>query len=280
MTYSTSHQDVSATLPDNTIETLRDEGVGRPDCAIILGSGLGAFTSILKDSVVVPYSKIPGFPETSVAGHDGALHYGLLRNKKILAWSGRFHYYEGHPFERTILPVQVTKALECHSLLVTNAAGGINTRFQVGDLMLIDDLLYPLISVSPHNRPINKRYATDNMVNRIKKMAAEAGIPVARGTYLYAKGPSYETKAEIRAFRTIGADAVGMSTAAELNEALRLDMTCLGISLITNQATGVSKEKLDHSEIKEAANLSEKHIIALISKIITGESSPIYGNGS
>ncbi len=259
---------------------LQEKGIGKPDCAIILGSGLGALTGFLKNSVVVPYSEIPGFPETSVAGHDGALHFGQLGKKSILAWSGRFHFYEGHPFERTILPVRVTEALGCNSLLVTNAAGGINTRFQVGDLMLIDDLLYPLISVSPHNSPINKRYAADRMVSRITHMAAEEGIAVTRGTYLYAKGPSYETKAEIRSFRIMGADAVGMSTAAELNEALRLDMTCLGISLITNQATGVSKEKLDHGEIKEAATLREKDIIALISRIMSDENSPIYGSMS
>ncbi|MDG5767347.1 purine-nucleoside phosphorylase [Balneolales bacterium ANBcel1] len=273
---STSHQIPPETAADEIAQILRKKGIGIPDASVILGSGLGNFTQVLDDAVVVPYKQIPGFPATSVAGHDGALHFGRIGDRNVLVWSGRFHFYEGHPFERTILPVQVAHALGCRSLIVTNAAGGINDRFQVGDLMLIDDIITLMVSVSPWRNKLYKRYSNDGTVESVIRMAARAGIPVTRGCYLFAKGPTYETKAEVRAFRAMGADAVGMSTAAELYEAIRLDMQCLGISLITNKATGVSKGKLDHGEIKEAATLREKEFVALVSGIITDRDSPLY----
>ncbi len=261
---------------ESAIEILRQKGVGSPDCTIILGSGLGKFTQAIKVPIVVPYSEIPGFPSTSVAGHDGALYFGDIGSRKILAWSGRFHHYEGHPFERTILPVRVANALGCNALIVTNAAGGINYRFRVGDLMLIDDIISLPVKVSPYTQRFLQRYANDNLVGEVTQLAAGAGISVTRGCYLYAKGPVYETKAEIRTFRIMGADAVGMSTAAELYEAIRLKMSCLGLSLITNLATGVSKKKLDHSEIAEAATLREKDLVNLISRIAADDDSPLY----
>ena len=260
-------------------QSLQGKGVGTPDAAIILGSGLGNFTRALKNPVIVPYPEIPGFPQTSVTGHDGALYFGQIGNRNVLAWSGRFHHYEGHPFERTILPVQVAQKLGCQAMIVTNAAGGINDRFRVGDLMLIDDIITLLVSVSPHRKRLYQRYANDEMVNGITRLAVRTGVPVTRGCYLFAKGPTYETKAEVRAFRILGADAVGMSTAAELYEAIRLEMSCIGISLITNLATGVSKNVLDHSEIQEAANLREKEFVALVSAIIAESDSPLYGSG-
>jgi purine-nucleoside phosphorylase len=261
---------------EHAADMLRSKGVEKPDASIILGSGLGKFTDTIKHPVVVPYSELPGFPETGVAGHDGALYFGKVANRSILAWSGRFHHYEGYPFERTILPVQVAAALGCRAMLVTNAAGGINYRFRVGDLMLIDDIISIPVRVSPSTRRFRHRYANDKLVNEVTHLAANAGITVSRGTYLYAKGPTYETKAEIRAFRIMGADAVGMSTAAELNEAIRLEMSCLGISLITNLATGISKEKLDHSEIAEAASLREEDLLNLITIILSDPDTPLY----
>ncbi len=276
MKSSKSNQKLVETQLKPAIDFLKHEGIGVPDCSIILGSGLGNFTRAIRDPVKVPYSEIPGFPSTSVAGHDGALYLGDIGKRKILAWSGRFHHYEGYPFERTILPVRLANALGCNALLVTNAAGGINFRFRVGDLMLIDDIISLPFKVSPHTQRFNQRYANDNLVGEVTRLAATAGISVNRGCYLYAKGPVYETKSEIRAFRIMGADAVGMSTAAELYEAIRLKMTCLGISLITNLATGVSKQKLDHSEIAEAAGIREKDLINLISHIAGDGDSPLY----
>lgn len=270
---SSEYRRLSPNKPiDTIVESIRAKGIGKPDCSIILGSGLGSFTNALQSHVLVPYKDLPGFPQTGVAGHNGALYFGMLGPRRVLAWSGRFHYYEGHPFERTILPVQITNALGCNALIVTNAAGGINERFQVGDLMLIDDIITLMVSVSPHHKPLYLRYANDEAVNTVIRLAANAGIPVTRGCYLFARGPNYETKAEIRAFRSLGADAVGMSTAAELYEAVRLGMTCIGISLITNQATGVSKKKLKHSEIKETAQWKEKEFEKLVSTIISDNS--------
>ena len=273
---NTSQQELSEATLERAAQLLRRKGVGIPDATIILGSGLGKFTKAIQDPVIVPYSEIRGFPETGVTGHDGALYFGTVGERKILAWSGRFHHYEGHSFDRTVLPVRVAADLGCNVLVVTNAAGGINFRFRVGDLMLIDDIISLPVRVSPYTRKFCHRYANDPLVNEVTHLAAKAGIAVTRGTYLYAKGPTYETKAEIRAFRVMGADAVGMSTAAELNEAIRLQMTCLGISLITNLATGVSKKKLDHSEIAEAASLREKDLMELITRILSGPDTPLY----
>ena len=276
MTSNTFPQSVPESLPESILDALAGRGIGVPDCAVILGSGLGKFTQCLENPVIVPYSEIPGFPVTSVAGHDGALYFGELQDMKVLAWSGRFHHYEGFPFGLTLLPVNVSNALGCNALLVTNAAGGINYRFQVGDLMLIDDIISLPVKVSPHNRLFVQRFINDRLVRDTEQIALKAGIQVRRGCYLYAKGPVYETKAEIRSFRFMGADAVGMSTAPELHEAVRLGMTCLGISLITNLATGMGDTVLDHSEIKEAASLREKDFPELITLLAGTPDSPIY----
>lgn len=261
---------------DKIVESIRNKVVGNPVCAVILGSGLGNFTSALQQSVVIPYSEIPHFPQTSVTGHAGALHAGTIGGRSVLIWAGRFHHYEGHTFDRIIMPVQVSRALGCGSIIVTNAAGGINERFRVGDLMLIDDIITLMVSVCPHKYPLYQRFANDEIINRVTRLAARFHIPVTRGCYLFTKGPAYETKSEIRAFRFLGADAVGMSTAAEIYEAIHQKMITLGISLISNKATGVSKTKLDHDEIKEVVALREIEFIDLISRIITEPDSPLY----
>lgn len=241
------------------------------DAAVILGSGLGGFENRLKDLKSIAYSEIDNFPTTTVAGHNGTLNIGNLGNKKVLVFAGRFHHYEGHSIKKTILPVQLTKAFDAPNLFISNAAGGINYRFRVGDLMLIDDVMRLGMSYSPKGPADDFRYSNDHLIKKALDIAKDLKIPVRQGTYLYVKGPSYETKAEIRAFRIIGADAVGMSTAPELLEAARLGIQSLGISLISNMATGINSKKLEHSEIKEIAaqrtvdfsNLMEELIIKL-----------------
>lgn len=223
------------------------------DAAIILGSGLGGFEERLEESFSIQYKDIPGMPQTSVVGHSGSLHIGQLKGKRLLVFSGRFHYYEGHSFDKTIIPVQLAHDFSCKQLLVSNAAGSINTRFKVGDLMMIDSLLYPNVKLSPANERFFNRYNPENMMQLARDVALSQGEHLQQGTYLYVTGPSYETKAEIRAFRKMGGDTVGMSTAAELTEASRLGIESLGISLVTNMASGVSKNKLDHSEVKDVA---------------------------
>lgn len=223
------------------------------DAAIILGSGLGGFEERLENTFSRAYEEIPGMPQTSVVGHSGSLHIGELKGKRLLVFSGRFHFYEGHSFDKTVIPVQLAHQFSCKHLLVSNAAGSINTRFKVGDLMMIDSLLYPNVSLSPANKRFFNRYNPENMMQLAKEVALSQGEHLQQGTYLYVTGPSYETKAEIRAFRKMGGDTVGMSTAAELTEASRLGIDSLGISLVTNMASGVSKAKLDHSEVKDVA---------------------------
>ncbi|HKJ32954.1 MAG TPA: purine-nucleoside phosphorylase [Balneolales bacterium] len=238
------------------------------DKVVILGSGLGGFEKYLSDSVSIAYSDITGFPRTTITGHAGTLNVGNIGDQKVLVFAGRFHHYEGHPIERTILPVQLASIFKANTLLVSNAAGGINYQFNVGDLMLIEDIMRIGFKYSPGGAASRFGYYNSQLIKQATKIAQNQKIYVRQGTYLYVKGPSYETKAEIRAFRTLGADAVGMSTAPELLEACRLGMQCMGISLITNMATGVSSKKLAHNEIKEVAANRTKDFITLMKELI------------
>jgi purine-nucleoside phosphorylase len=234
---------------------------------VILGSGLGDFTSVLDEPESIPYSHIPGFPDTSVEGHSGELFWGTVMGRAVLAFSGRFHHYEGYPFSRTVLPVHIASAFKARQIIISNAAGAINTKFKVGELMVIDDIfrLFHTISASP-GEPF--RYNLYPVADRVRKIAADIGLEVQRGSYLYVKGPNYETKAEIQAFRKMGADVVGMSTAPELGEASRLNIPAAAISLITNMAAGVLKKKLDHSEVKTAAEKRKEDFARLVVALI------------
>jgi len=237
------------------------------DSAVILGSGLGDYTQALDEPESIPYSDIPGFPETSVQGHSGELFRGKMHGKEVIAFSGRFHHYEGHPLSRTVLPVHLAHAFKAEKLIISNAAGAINTRFSVGDLMVIDDIIRLFHSISAYNgKPF--RYNLYPVADRVRKLAAGIGLEVQRGTYIYLKGPNYESKAEIRAFRTLGADVVGMSTAPELSEASRLGIRTAAISLVTNMAAGVLPKKLDHSEVKKAAEARKEDFARLVSVLI------------
>jgi len=247
---------------------LVDQGFSKNfDAAVILGSGLGDFSSTIKNSKSVAYSKIPGFPETSVQGHSGELISGEVSGKQIIAFSGRFHHYEGHSFAKAVLPVRLSHAFNVNKIIISNAAGAINTNFKVGDLMVIDDILRPFYSISPDSNPVFK-YNLYETANKVRKIGAEIGLELQRGTYHFAKGPNYETKAEIRAFRILGADVVGMSTAPELMEASRLNMTAVAISMVTNMAAGVEAGKLDHSEVKHAAESRKDDFAKFVSELI------------
>lgn len=237
------------------------------DCVVILGSGLGDFTTALEEPFSVPYSEIPEFPETSVQGHSGELFYGQVSGRTVIAFSGRFHHYEGYPFSKTVLPVHIAKIFQANKMIISNAAGAINTQFQVGDLMVIDDIfrLFQSVSAFP-GEPF--RYNLYPVAGKVREIAAEIGLEVQRGSYLYVKGPNYESKAEIRAFRVLGADVVGMSTAPELIEASRLQIPAAAISLVTNMAAGVLKKKLDHSEVKEAAEKRKVDFARLVTALI------------
>ncbi len=240
----------------------------RVDAAVILGSGLGGFTSRLDPIASCSYSDISGFPDVTVPGHGGNLHVGRIGGKTVLAFSGRFHHYEGHDWDTTLLPVRLAHAMGAKTLIVSNAAGGINLRYQVGDLMLIDDLLRVAHGSGSWSPGSPAKYMPKRMIEVARRVGLEQGIELRQGTYLFVKGPVYETPAEIRAYRYMGADAVGMSTLAELQEASRLGMACLGITLVTNMASGVTGEKLDHAEIQDVAEARKADFARLVEGVL------------
>lgn len=258
-------------LPERIIETkkfLTEKGFPENvEAVVILGSGLGGFTQFVQNPFTVPYKKIPNFPVTSVEGHDGTLLSGKVKNHPVLVFSGRFHYYEGYPLTKTVLPIHLAKVFQSQKIIISNAAGAVNPNLNVGDLLVIDDVFrfFQKISVSPSE---SYRYNLYPFANKTKKIASSIGLDVQRGTYLYMSGPNYETKAEIRAFQKLGVDVVGMSTAPELMESSRLQVPAVAISLVTNMAAGLTANKLNHSEVKLAADSRKKDFSRLVTALI------------
>ena len=233
---------------------------------VILGSGLGEYTEALRITHTIPYSEIPSFPHSTVEGHSGALIFGNLENRTMMVFSGRFHFYEGYEIDETVIPVRLIHAIGAKKLLISNAAGGINLSYNVGDLMVIDNI------IRPHRRMMqqssNWHWNMKSYSDIAFSAAIKLGLTVHRGNYLYVFGPNYETKAEIHAYRIMGGDAVGMSTAAELMEATRLGLPAVGISLITNAAAGITGEALNHDEVKVAASTRKEDFALLVSRLI------------
>lgn len=258
-------------LPDftNEIFSFLDEQDFPNDikAAVILGSGLGGFADQIQNPSTISYHEIPGMPVSSVKGHAGKLIFGNINSHSIMAFSGRFHHYEGFSFEETATPVYIANHLEANKLIVSNAAGAINTSYSVGNLMVIESVIRNNLAISPlGNR--KHRYQHHQWVPKVRKIAAELGLVTQLGNYMYVTGPNYETKAEIRSFRKMGADAVGMSTATELFEAARLNLKSTAISLITNMSTGVTGEKLDHEEVKAVADARKEDFAKLVKALI------------
>lgn len=233
-----------------------------PDCAVILGSGLGNFADQLTNKVTISYSDIPHFPKTTVAGHQGELILGNINDKYVLALKGRYHLYEGHDLNQVVFPVRLLKILKIANLVITNAAGGINENFHPGDLVLIEDHINltgknPLIGDNMDElgtRFPDMSTAYDKDFGRIlKNTATKNNINLKTGTYYWYTGPSYETPAEIRALRVLGADMVGMSTIPEVIAGHHCGLKIVGISCITNYASGIKNEKLNHSDVSKAA---------------------------
>jgi purine-nucleoside phosphorylase len=247
---------------------LQENGIsGNVEAVVILGSGLSGFTDFIENSIEIPYQKIPNFPETSVQGHDGKLIYGTIENHNVMVFSGRFHHYEGHPFATTVFPIHVAKLFSANKVIISNAAGAVNPNFKIGDLMVINDVfrLFQKISTEPSQ---SFTYNLYSYADKTREIAAGIGLNVQNGTYLYVKGPNYETKAEIRAFQRLGIDVVGMSTAPELMEASRLNIPAAAITLVTNMAAGLSSSKLDHSEVKKAANSRKDDFAKLVIELV------------
>ena len=253
-------------------------GGRRPEIAITLGSGLGDLAERLDAPLTIPYKEIPHFPVSTVSGHKGQFVCGKLGGKEVLCMQGRFHYYEGYDLKQVTMPVRAMKLLGIDSLLVTNAAGGINTGFHAGTLMLIEDHLNltgenPLIGENLDafgDRFFDMTVAYDKEYRTLAKATAEElNIPLATGVYAWLTGPNFETPAEIRYLRTIGADAVGMSTVPEVLVARHSGIRVLGISCITNLAAGMTDNTLSHEEVKETADRIQNEFIRLVTGIVS-----------
>lgn len=247
-----------------------------PEIAITLGSGLGDLADHLVDAVQIPYGEIPHFPVSTVAGHKGQFVVGKLEGREVLCMQGRFHYYEGYDLKQVTLPVRVMKLLGISTLIVTNAAGGINTGFRPGNLMLIEDHLNltgenPLIGENLGvfgDRFFDMTVAYDAEYRALaEQLAAELNIPLQKGVYAWLTGPNYETPAEIRYLRAIGADAVGMSTVPEVLVARHSGLRVCGISCITNLAAGMGDGLLSHEEVKETADRVKVDFIRLVTAL-------------
>ncbi|MGI9091740.1 MAG: purine-nucleoside phosphorylase [Gemmatimonadaceae bacterium] len=247
-----------------------------PRVAIILGSGLGGLVHDIVDPVVVPYAEIPGFPRVSVHGHAGQLVAGTLAGVPVLVFAGRFHAYEGHPLQLTAFPVRLAHALGARTLFVSNAAGGVNTEFTAGDLMVIDDhinLMFdsPLTGAAApeETRFPDMSSAYDaGLRDTLRAVADAMGLPLQAGVYAALRGPAYETPAEVRMVRTLGADAVGMSTVPEVVMARSLGMRVAGVSCITNMAAGMQQSPLDHAEVLETTTRVAEQFQALVKGLV------------
>ena len=250
---------------------------GKADIGVILGSGLGDYAEALEDAVKLPYSEIPGFPRSTVAGHAGMWCCGTLYGKRVVMMQGRFHYYEGYGMKDVTLPVRVMQKIGVKTLIVTNAAGGVNLGYHPGELMVIGDIFSmtaqnPLIG--PNLDAFGPRFpdmscAFDKELRALAhECANEQGFALREGVYAQMTGPTYETPAEIRMLRTLGADAVGMSTVPEVIVARHGGMRVLGISCITNMAAGILDQPLNHAEVTETANRVKGQFRHLLDRII------------
>ena len=250
---------------------------GKADIGVILGSGLGDYAEALEDAVKLPYSEIPGFPRSTVAGHAGMWCCGTLYGKRVVMMQGRFHYYEGYGMKDVTLPVRVMQKIGVKTLIVTNAAGGVNLGYHPGELMVIGDMFSmtaqnPLIG--PNLDAFGPRFpdmscAFDKELRALAhECANEQGFALREGVYAQMTGPTYETPAEIRMLRTLGADAVGMSTVPEVIVGRHGGMRVLGISCITNMAAGILDQPLNHAEVTETANRVKGQFRNLLDRII------------
>lgn len=268
---------------------IRSQTPVAPAVALVLGSGLGDYADSLESPTVIPFREIPGFATSSVSGHASNLVVGRKHGLAVVAMQGRVHAYEGNSVDRVVFPLRTMWQLGARTLVVTNAAGGVNRGYRPGDLMLISDHinlsgLNPL--VGENDARFGDRFPdmsdayTSRLRSRVKDAAARAGIALREGVYVGVMGPSYETPAEIRMFQTLGADAVGMSTVGEVIAARHLGMEIVGVSCITNLAAGLGHEALNHDEVKDTATRVKGQFVGLLDAILVelsgaGLSTPV-----
>ncbi len=255
------------------VEFIQKHAPMQPEIGLILGSGLGPIADHVTDAVTLSYSQIPHFQNPSIEGHAGKMIVGKMNGTPVVLLQGRFHLYEGHSMEDVVFPTRAICGLGIHTLVLTNAAGGINTRFRPGDLMFIEDHLNlmgdnplkgpNLSQLGPRFPDLTEAYHR-GCLETLKQTAKELGITFHTGTYAGLLGPTYETPAEVRMLRTLGADAVGMSTVPESIAANHLGVQVAGLSCITNLAAGLSPHKLSHQEVIETSNLAAEKMKNLI----------------
>lgn len=258
-------------------EFIRSRLAGQPKIAVVLGSGLGNLTADFTDTQEIPYAEIPHFPLSSVAGHKGALLAGKLHGREVLALEGRFHFYEGYTMKEVCYPFYVLKLLGVEQVVLTNAAGGVNRSFEPGTLMLINDYIN-MMGTNPLIGPNDERFGprfpdmTEVFNPGLRALAGqvadELGIEYKEGVYLGFMGPCYETAAEIRAFATLGADAVGMSTVPDAMACNYLGMKVLAVSCITNMATGIQTVKHSHERVLQIANEAGERMCRWLGEVI------------
>lgn len=257
---------------------LKDKGLINPEYGIILGTGLGNLVDNIENQIVIPYKDIPNFPVSTVPGHSGELIFGTLGTVKVVAMKGRFHYYEGWSIDQTVFPVRVMKYLGIEKLIVSNASGGVNPAFNVGDIMLITDHInfmpdHPLRGMNeerfgPRFVDMHEPYS-HKMNAKMDSIAKQMSIPIHHGVYLALQGPTFETPAEYRMVRIVGADAVGMSTVPEVIVAKHMGMTCMGLSVITDLGIEGQVEEVSHEAVQAVARKSEKILEKLVVAFLT-----------
>ena len=250
-----------------------------PEYGVILGSGLGSFTDDIQIEFTLPYTEIPNFPVSTVQGHKGALVFGTIGTKKVVAMQGRFHYYEGYSMKEVTFPVRVMKYLGVEKLIVSNASGGVNPNYNVGDVVLIKDHVnmmpeHPLRGKNderfgPRFVNMSEPYSR-KMMDKAKELAQKLNIEIKDGVYLGLQGPTFETLAEYKMVKNIGADCVGMSTVPEVIVARHMEMETFGLSVITDMGDEDSIETISHDEVLEAAKSAEPKVRMLIKELILG----------
>jgi purine-nucleoside phosphorylase len=262
---------------NETVAFIRSKYAAIPQVAVVLGSGLGNFTAGMQIEFELPYKDIPHFPVSTVAGHSGKLIFGKMGGKNVVCMAGRFHYYEGYVMDEVVFPIRVMGRLGAHSILISNAAGGMNPAFKVGDLMIINDhisMFMPNALIGKNEEELGPRFPDmsepycKEYIRKAKDIAAELGYKVFEGVYAAVTGPTFETPAEYRMLSVIGADTVGMSTVPECIVANHMGMKVFGMSVVTDLGITDQAVKITHEEVLHAAKEAEPKLTAIFAKLI------------
>jgi len=261
----------------NTANFIKEKTNFSPEVGIILGTGLGGLVSEIEIQHSLAYNEIPNFPVSTVEGHSGRLIFGTLGGKNIIAMQGRFHFYEGYSIERVTFPVRVMKFLGIKNLIVSNASGGVNPDYEVGDLMILEDhiCLIPNPLIGPNLDELGPRFPdmsetyNKEMIRIAEQISSENNIPVQKGVYIALTGPTLETPAEYKYMRIIGGDTVGMSTAPEVIVAHHMNIPCFAMSVITDLGVPGKIQKVTHEEIQKVSEVAEPKLTLIIKKLIS-----------